>query len=91
MTCPAQAVCTGTAQLAASGAQASSAGAACSPLGGGGEREATRVPAHGRATIKLRLTARGRALLKKHHRHLIVTLQITPKTGPATHKALVLK
>ncbi len=90
MTCPAQTVCTGTAQLAASGAQASAvhAGAAGSAIVASGSYS---IAAHGKATIKLRLTARGRSLIKKHHRHLIVTLQITPNTGPATHKTLVLK
>jgi len=90
MTCPAQTVCTGTAQLAASGAQASAvhAGAAGSAIVATGSYS---IAAHGQATIKLHLTARGRSLIKKHHRHLIVTLQITPKGGSATHKALVLK
>lgn len=90
MTCPAQAVCTGTAQLAASGAQASAldAGAAASAVVASGSYS---IAAHGRATVKLHLTARGRSLIKKHHRHLIVTLEIIPKTGSATHKAIVLK
>lgn len=90
MTCPAQALCTGTAKLAASGAQASAvhAGAAASAVVATGSYS---IAAHGRATVKLHLTARGKSLIKKHHRHLIVTLEIIPTTGSATHKSIVLK
>ena len=90
MSCPAQTPCSGTVQMVASGAQAASlhavaAGSALVASGG------YSIAAHSRAVVKLRLTSRGKALLKKHKHHLILTLKILPKTGSPAHKAIVLK
>ncbi len=91
MTCPSQTICTGTAQMTATGTQASakgSAAAAATVLVASGRYS---ILAHKKAKVKLRLSKRGKTLLKKHHRHLVLTLEIKPKTGAPVSKAIVLK
>jgi hypothetical protein len=89
MTCPPGPVCTGAVQMTASGTQAKgSAAAAATVLVASGHYS---IRAHKKAKVKLRLSKRGKALLKKHHHHLVLTLEIKPKTGAPVSKAIVLK
>lgn len=90
MTCPSQTVCTGSVQMIASGAQASAyraTAAKTAVVASGGYS----IAAGATAKVKLRLTSRGKALLKKHKHHLVVTLKILPKTGAPFRKVIVLR
>jgi hypothetical protein len=48
------------------------------------------VPAGTTVTIRLVLTKRGKALLKRHHGQLPTTLKITPTRGKTTTQKLKL-
>lgn len=89
MSCPRQTVCTGAAQMTTGGTQPDhGAAAAASVLVASGRYS---IAAHAKAKVKLRLSSQGKALLKKHRNHLVVTLKIQPTTGAAVGKAIVLK
>ena len=91
MTCPSGVICTGAVQMTSSGTQTSAKGsavAAATVLVASGRYS---IHAHKTAKVKLRLSKRGKALLKKYHHHLVLTLEIKPKTGAPISKALVLK
>ena len=90
MTCPGQTVCKGEVQMTASGAQAAAHGAAAAGtvLVASGRYS---IAARAKAKVKLGLTSRGKALLKKHKHRLVLTLKIQPKAGAPVSKAIVLK
>jgi len=91
MTCPPGPVCTGTTQMTANPTQTSakgSAAAAATVLVASGRYS---IHAHKTVKVELRLSKRGKALLKKHHHHLVVTLEIKPKSGAPVSKAIVLE